>query len=184
MNKIIFMGRLVKDVELRYSQGAKPLAVGRFRIAVPRKKKSENGPEADFFNCVSFGAQAEYISKYMHKGTKVLLTGRVENDSYINKDNVEVYYTSVIVEDIEFAESKSASEGGGTTGATSGTTNAGAPSVNRSNVNAGVGSVNSNTNVNAAGATGNSFTNTGGFGLPDGFMNIPEGIEEEFPFNC
>ena len=82
MNKIILMGRLTKDPEIKYSQGEKPVAIGRFSVAVNKKYKREGGPTADFFNCTAFGRQAEFIEKYLKKGSKVLITARLENNNY------------------------------------------------------------------------------------------------------
>ena len=140
MNKVIMMGRLTRDPEVRYSQGANQTAVGRFSIAVDRRFKREGEPDADFFNCTAFGKQAEFVEKYLHKGTKVVVCGRIQNDNYTNKDGQMVYSVRLMVEEIEFAESKNAA-------------NAGAPAEN------------------------NTASND------NGFMNIPEGIEEDLPFN-
>ena len=102
MNKIILMGRLTKDPEIKYSQGEKPVAIGRFSVAVNKKYKREGGPTADFFNCTAFGRQAEFIEKYLKKGSKVLITARLENNNY-EKDGKTVYDNAIIVEEIEFA---------------------------------------------------------------------------------
>lgn len=149
MNKVILMGRLTRDPEVRYSQGANQTAVARFSIAVDRRFKREGEPDADFFNCTSFGKQAEFVERYLHKGTKVVLSGRVQNDNYTNKDGQMVYSVRIMVDEIEFAESKNAAGGNG---------------------------------------GGNNGGYTGGGSAPaasgagDGFMNIPDGIEEELPF--
>ena len=141
-NKVIMMGRLTRDPEIRYSQNGESLAIARYSIAVDRRIKREGEPTADFFNCTSFGKQAEFVERYLQKGTKVVLSGRLQNDNYTNKDGQAVYATRIIVEDIEFAESKS-----------------------------------SNTQNN-----GDAAPNAGA-GTMDGFMNIPDGIDEELPFN-
>ena len=112
MNKVILMGRLTRDPEVRYSQGASSTAVGRFSIAVDRRFKRDGEPDADFFNCTSFGKQAEFVEKYLKKGTKVAISGRIQNDNY-EKDGVMHYSVQIICDDIEFAESKNASTGGG-----------------------------------------------------------------------
>lgn len=143
MNKVILMGRLTRDPEVRYSQGANQTAVARFSVAVDRRFKREGEPSADFFNCTSFGKQAEFVEKYLHQGTKVVLVGRLQNNNYTNKDGQMVYNMQVLVDEIEFAESKNAS---------SGSTDGG----NRSQVANNYG---------------------------DGFMNIPDGIDEELPFS-
>jgi single-strand DNA-binding protein len=109
MNKVIFMSRLTRDPEVRYSQGQNSMAIASFSIAVNRKFKREGEPDADFFNCTAFGKQAEFVEKYLKQGTKVLITGRVQNDNYTNKEGQKVYGTRIMVEEIEFAESKAAS---------------------------------------------------------------------------
>ncbi|MBQ8983828.1 MAG: single-stranded DNA-binding protein [Lachnospiraceae bacterium] len=113
MNKIILMGRLTRDPEVRYSQGANQTAVARFSLAVDRRFKREGEPDADFFNCTSFGKQAEFAEKYLRQGTKIVVSGRVQNDNYTNKEGQKVYSVQIIVEEIEFAESKNASSGNG-----------------------------------------------------------------------
>ena len=146
------MGRLTRDPEVRYSQGASQTTVARFSIAVDRRFKREGEPDADFFNCTSFGKQAEFVERYLHKGTKVVLSGRVQNDNYTNKDGQMVYSVRIMVDEIEFAESKSASGGGNDSGYNNG----------------GFGG-------------GQNFQTPSG--AVDGFMNIPDGIDEELPFN-
>ncbi len=110
MNKIILCGRLTKDPEIRYSQGANATAVARLSLAVNRKWKREGEPEADFFNCTAFKGQAEFIEKYLRKGSKVLVSGRVQNDNYTNKDGQNVYAVNIMIEEIEFAENKNAGQ--------------------------------------------------------------------------
>ena len=87
MNKVILMGRLTRDPEIRYSQGASQTAVGRFSLAVDRRFKREGQPDADFFNCTTFGKQSEFVEKYLHQGTKVVVTGRIQNDNYTNSND-------------------------------------------------------------------------------------------------
>ena len=140
MNKVIFMGRFTRDPEVRYSQGANPTAIARFTLAVNRRFKRDGEPEADFFNCTAFGKQAEFIERYMRKSVKVVVSGRIENDNYTNKEGQMVYSVKVMIEEIEFAESKA-----------------------------------------AGGNQGNSGYSNMGPG--DGFMNIPDGLDEELPFN-
>ncbi len=140
MNKVIFMGRFTRDPEVRYSQGANPTAIARFTLAVNRRFKRDGEPEADFFNCTAFGKQAEFIERYMRKAVKVVVSGRIENDNYTNKEGQMVYSVKVMIEEIEFAESKA-----------------------------------------AGGNQGNSGYSNMGPG--DGFMNIPDGLDEELPFN-
>ena len=111
MNKVILLGNLTRDPEIKYAQGSNT-AIGRFTIAVSRRFKREGDPEADFFNCTAFGKTAEFVEKYMHKGSKAALVGRVENDNYTNKNGEKVYSVKVIVDEIEFAEKKQ--DGGNT----------------------------------------------------------------------
>lgn len=145
MNKVILMGRLTRDAEIRYSQGENSTAIARFTLAVDRRFHRDNEEQsADFIGCVAFGKTAEFLEKFGHKGTKFVLEGRIQTGSYTNKDGQRVYTTDVIAENVEFAESKS-KDGGS------------APS-------------------NDAGA----FSGQAG---DDGFMNIPDGIDEELPFN-
>ena len=153
MNKVILVGNLTRDPEVRYSQGASQTTVARFSVAVNRSFKRDGEPDADFFNCTAFGKQAEFIERYMQKGTKVALSGRVQNDNYTNKDGQMVYSVRIIVDDIEFASSKSAA------------------SQNESSFNGGYGG---NGGYGAAAPAS---------GAGDGFMNIPDGIDEELPFN-
>lgn len=104
MNKVIMMGRLCRDPEVSSSTSGTTFA--RYSIAVDRKIKTEGQPEADFFTCTSFGKQAEFVEKYLKKGTKIVITGRLQNDSYTNKDGQKVNATKIITEEVEFAESK------------------------------------------------------------------------------
>ena len=147
MNKVILMGRLTRDPEVRYSSGDNQMAIARYSLAVDRRGRREgnDGQTADFINCVAFGRAGEFAEKYFHKGIKVLVTGRIQTGSYTNKDGQKVYTTDVVVEECEFAESKNAA------GENSGFTPSDRPSPS-----------------SAAG---------------DGFMNIPDGIDEELPFN-
>ena len=146
MNRVILMGRLTRDAEIRYSQGESSTAIARFSLAVDRRFRKEGDEQtADFINCVAFNKTAEFMERFGRKGTKFVLEGRIQTGSYTNKDGQRVYTTDVVAENIEFAESKNASGGSDFGGAPS----APAPS----------------------GAAG------------DGFMNIPDGIDEELPFN-
>lgn len=110
MNKVILMGRLTRDPEIRYSQGESSLAVAHYSLAVNRTFKRDGEPDADFINCVAFGRQAEFAEKYFHKGIRVVITGRIQTGSYTNKDGARVYTTDIIVEEQEFAESKATSD--------------------------------------------------------------------------
>ena len=109
MNKVIEIGRLTKDPEIRYSQGASSTCIARYTLAVDRKFKQEGQPTADFINCIAFGKLGEFAEKYLHKGVKIAVTGRIQTGSYKNKDGNTVYTTDVVVEEQEFCESKSQS---------------------------------------------------------------------------
>ena len=146
MNKVILMGRLVRDPEVRYSQGDASTAVARFTLAVDRRFKREGDDQsADFIGCVAFGKTGEFIERYGRKGTKFVVEGRIQTGSYTNRDGQRVYTTDVVVEQVEFAESKASNDNNG-----------GYVPTNR---------------PSPSGAAG------------DGFMNIPDGIDEELPFN-
>ena len=153
MNKIILMGRLTRDPEVRYG-GTSNMAIARFSIAVDRRIRREGQPEADFFNCVAFGKTGEFVEKYLHKGTKVVLDGEMRNNNYESKKHPgeTVYSFEVNVNQIEFAESKSVSQA-----------NAGAPVPQAPQ--------------QAAGQQAEKPQDAG-----DNFMNIPEGIDESLPF--
>ena len=109
MNKVILIGRVVRDAEIRYSQGANTTCVARYTLAVDRKCKQEGQPNADFINCIAFGKLGEFAEKYLHKGVKIAVVGRIQTGSYKNKDGNTVYTTDVVVEEQEFCESKSQS---------------------------------------------------------------------------
>ena len=107
MNKVILVGRLAADPEVRYSQGENSTAIARYRLAVDRKFKRDGEPTADFISCIAFGKSGEFVEKYLHKGMKIAITGRIQTGSYTNKDGQKVYTTDVVVEEHEFCESKS-----------------------------------------------------------------------------
>ena len=138
MNKVILMGRLTRDPDIRVSTGEKSTTVGNFSIAVDRRFKREGQPEADFFNCTTFGKQAEFVEKYLHKGTKVVVVGSLQNNNYTNKDGQQVYSVQIMVDEVEFAESKSSQ---------------------------------------------NAQTQTSPQASSQDFMNIPDGVVEDLPFN-
>lgn len=142
MNKVILMGRLVRDPEVRYSQGENAMAIARYTMAVDRKFKRDGEPNADFINCIAFGKSGEFAEKYLHKGIKILIEGRWQSGSYTNKDGQKVYTNDCVVESCEFAESKNASNA-------------------------------SQSERPQAAPQTDSY----------GFMNIPDGIDEELPFN-
>lgn len=106
MNKVILMGRLTRDPEVRYSQGAQPLAIARYTLAVDRRGSKQGEQSADFINCIAFGKSGEFAEKYLHQGTKIVVTGRIQTGSYTNRDGQKVYTTDVVAEEQEFAESK------------------------------------------------------------------------------
>lgn len=137
MNKVILMGRLTRDPEVRYSQGADSMAIARYTLAVDRRFRREGDQSADFISCVAFGKSAEFAEKYFHQGLKVLVTGRIQTGSYTNKEGRKVYTTDVVIEDQEFAESKAAS---------------------------------------------NTYSPVPAQDTGDGFMNIPDGVEDNIPF--
>ncbi len=145
MNKVILMGRLTRDPEVRYSQGERSMAIARYTLAVDhRGSKDGGGKTADFIPCIAFDRAGELAEKYFYKGIKLVVTGRIQTGSYTNRDGQKVYTTEVVVEEQEFAESK----------------NAAAES-------AGIGQDSQASSVTA-----------------DGFMNIPDGVEDEgLPFN-
>ena len=147
MNKVILMGRLTRDPEVRYTQGEQPMAIARYSLAVDRRfaRNNQEGQQtADFISCVAFGKNGEFAEKYLHKGTKIVVEGRIQTGSYTNNDGVKVYTTDIVVESQEFAESKNAQSGNG--GSEGGYANSQQPQADA-----------------------------------DGFMNIPDGIEE-LPF--
>lgn len=156
MNKVILMGRLTRDPDIRYSAGENSTAVARYTLAVDRRFRRDGEQTADFISCVAFGRTAEFAEKYFHQGIRIVISGRIQTGSYTNRDGVKVYTTDVVVEEQEFAESKSASaENSGGFGGGYRQSPAAAPAPAPA----------------AASASA------------DGFMNIPDGIDEELPFN-
>ncbi len=131
MNKVILMGRLTRDPEVRYTQGDGPAAVARYTLAINRTYKRQGEPDADFINCITFGRSAEFAEKYFRQGLRIIISGRIQTGSYTNRDGAKVYFTNIVVETQEFAESRSSES-----------------------------------------------AETG-----DGFMNIPDGLDEELPFS-
>lgn len=114
MNKVILMGRLTRDPDVRYSQTANgSMAVARYTLAVDRRFKKDGETNADFISCVAFGKVGEFAEKYLHQGTKIVVEGRIQTGSYTNKDGNKVYTTDIYVENCEFAESKATSEQNG-----------------------------------------------------------------------
>lgn len=171
LNKVILMGRLTKDPDIRYSQGEKATCVARFSLAVNRRFKRDGDPEADFINCVAFGKNGEFVEKYLHKGIKIVLVGRIQTGSFTDKNGAKRYTTDIIAEEMSFAESRAAS-----TQATGQQGNAPAP-ANQGGYNAPpAGAPNP---ANAATPPANADNAADPYG---GFMTIPEGLEEELPF--
>ncbi|MEE1114166.1 MAG: single-stranded DNA-binding protein [Eubacterium sp.] len=156
MNKVILMGRLTREPDIRYSQGENSQAIARYTLAVDRRFRREgNEQTADFIGCVAFGRQAEFAEKYLHQGTKLAITGRIQTGSYTRQDGTKVYTTDVVVEEQEFAESKNAAaqNGGGYAQSAPSAPRAAAPARNSAPAES-----------------------------PDGFMNIPDSLDEELPF--
>lgn len=159
MNKAIIMGRLTRDPMVNYTQGENPMAIARFTVAVDRRvrRDANNGEQqtADFISCVAFGRQGEFAEKYLHQGTKICLSGRIQTGSYTNKEGQRVYTTDIVAEEIDFAESKAAaanSAGGYGQGGSYGQQAPSRPTPETAST--------------------------------DGFMNIPDGVEDEgLPFN-
>ena len=148
MNKVILMGRLTRDPEVRYSAGDNSLAIARYTLAVDRRFKRDGEATADFISCVAFGRAAEFAEKYFRQGIKIAISGRIQTGSYTNREGQKVYTTEVVVEDQEFAESKNAA---------SGNSDGGYRPAERPAPSSAIG---------------------------DGFMNIPDGVEDEgLPFN-
>lgn len=164
MNKVILMGRLTRNPDVRYGTGEGAMAVARYTLAVDRRFRRDGGQDADFIGCVAFGRQAEFAEKYLKQGTKIAITGRIQTGSYTNRDGVKVYTTDVVVEDQEFAESKASAanyNGGGF-----------APQDNFQSAPAPMSAPQAPARPNPGSAAG----------AEEGFMAIPEGIEEELPF--
>ena len=158
MNRVILMGRLTRDPEVRYSQGERSMAIARYTLAVDRRgRRGQEGSDqtADFINCVAFDRAGEFAEKYFRQGMRVLVSGRLQTGSYVNKDGQKVYTTDVIVDDQEFADSKGQGGGdsfGGSMGRSGGYQQATRPAPSSA--------------------------------IGDGFMNIPDGVEDEgLPFN-
>ena len=150
MNKVILMGRLTRDPEVRYSAGENALAIARYTLAVDRRFRRDGEATADFINCVAFDRAGEFAEKYFRQGMRVLVSGRIQTGSYTNRDGQKVYTTDIVVDDQEFADSKNASGGN-------------------------------------EGGYGNSYQQSRpapSSAIGDGFMNIPDGVEDEgLPFN-
>lgn len=211
MNQAVLIGRFTRDPEVRYTQGENSMCIANFSLAVDRpyrKNRKEDEPTADFINCVVFGKLAEHVEKYYKKGMKTALTGRIQTRNYTNRDGVKVYVTEIVVEHMEFAESKNASTG----------QNSGAPQQGYGQPQNQGGYQNQQGGYGAPAQGGyqqdgyqqGGYTPQGqpqgGYGAQpqggyqqngyqpqnqggqnggayDGFMNIPDGIDEELPFS-
>lgn len=110
MNKVVLMGRLTRDPDLKFTKGSDPMAVARFTLAVDRRFRKEGEPTADFINCVVFGKSAEFTDRYFRQGMRVCISGRIQTGSYTNRDGQKVYTTDIVVEEQEFAESKASTQ--------------------------------------------------------------------------
>ena len=153
MNKVILMGRLTRDPEIRYANNENNTCIANYTLAVDRRFKRQGDEQtADFIRCVAMGKGGEFAEKYLHQGTKIVVEGRIQTGSYTNRDGQKVYTTEVVVEDQEFAESKASSD-----------------SYAASHPRTEAAPATSMPSPSAASA--------------DGFMNIPDGIDEELPFN-
>lgn len=146
MNKVILMGRLTRDPEVRYSQGAEPIAIARYTLAVDRRGRRDNGEQtADFISCIAFRQKAEFAERYLQQGIKIAIVGHIQTGSYTNREGRKVYTTDVVIDEQEFAESKAHSQ------------------------------------------QNNGYQQEPSCPYPpvngDGFMDIPDGIDEELPFN-
>ena len=164
MNKVILMGRLTREPDIRYSQGENAQAIARYTLAVDRRFRRQDGDQqADFIGCVAFGRQAEFAEKYLHQGTKIAITGRIQTGSYTRNDGTRVYTTDVVVEEQEFAESKNAAAQNGGNSWQPAPAPVPAPAAP----------------APAAPAPASAPADLSA----DGFMNIPDGIDEELPFH-
>ena len=163
MNKVILMGRLTKDPEVRQSQGAEPVTIARYTLAVNRRgRKQEGQQQADFISCVAFGKAGEFAEKYLHKGTKICVSGRIQTGSYTRQDGTKAYTTDVVIEEQEFAESKADS---------------GRAAMDDQMAAMYAGQRSQEGQQDRPGQQGSREN------AMEGFMNIPDGIDEELPFN-
>ena len=155
MNKETLIGRLTNDPDIRYSQGEKSTCVAKFYLAVARKFKREGEADTDFINCVVFGKLAESVEKYLKKGMKIALSGRIQTGSYTNRDGAKIYTTDIVVEEWEFVESNNHKSQQAT----------------------------QNKDTSERSTTQKTYPTTPqNQAYPDGFMSIPDGVEEELPF--
>ncbi|MBQ9157570.1 MAG: single-stranded DNA-binding protein [Eubacterium sp.] len=176
MNKVVLMGRLTRNPDVRYSQGERSTCVARYTLAVNRRFRREGDQDADFISCVAFGRQGEFAEKYLKQGTKIVISGRIQTGSYTNRDGIKVYTTDVVVEEQDFAESKAAA---------SGYAGGGYQQQDAYQPAAGYQSqAPAPAPAPAPAAPQPTMTSrpAPSEAVSDGFMTIPEGIEEELPF--
>lgn len=169
MNKVVLMGRLTKDPDVRQSQGAEPVTIARYTLAVDRRGKKQEGQQADFISCVAFGKAGEFAEKYLHKGTKICVSGRIQTGSYTRQDGTKAYTTDVVIEEQEFAESKADS----------------GRAAMDDQMAAQYGGQGSQQAAGRMGQQDGAGQQQGSWeqSAMDGFLNIPDGIDEELPFN-
>ena len=173
MNKVILMGRLTRDPDIRYSQGERQMAIARYTLAVDRRRSSNANGEntADFIQCVAFDRAAEFAEKYFHQGIKIAVVGHVQNGSYTNRDGQKVYTTEVIIEDQEFAESKAASD-------------ASSANWNRNSASRGAAASQQGGSAPQPAAQNSARPDPSAAAPLDGFMNIPDSVDDDgLPFN-
>lgn len=175
MNRVVLMGRLTRDPEVRQSQGAQPVTIARYTLAVDRRRGKGEEQSADFISCVAFGKAGEFAEKYLHKGSKICISGRIQTGSYTRQDGTKAYTTDVVVDGQEFAESK----GGDSAGRNAMDDQMAAQYGGQgSSQGAGSGQTQQDGKPGQQDAGGSWQQEA-----LDGFMNIPEGIDEELPFN-
>ena len=168
MNRAILLGRLTKDPDIRRSQGAEPVTIARYTLAVDRRGKKQEGQQADFISCVAFGKAGEFAEKYLHKGTKICVSGRIQTGSYTRQDGTKVYTTDVVIEEQEFAESRNSDGAGRNT-----------MDDKMAAMYAGADRQRSQGGQQDGAGQQGSWEQS----AMDGFLNIPDGIDEELPFN-
>lgn len=168
MNKVLLLGHLTKDPDIRQSQGAEPVTIARYTLAVDRRARKQDGQQADFISCVAFGKAGEFAEKYLHKGTKICVSGRIQTGSYTRQDGTKAYTTDVVIEEQEFAESKA--------------------DAGRSAMDDQMAAQYSGQRSQQAAGRMGQQDGAGQQGsweqsAMEGFLNIPDGIDEELPFN-
>ena len=170
MNRAILLGRLTKDPDVRRSQGAEPVTIARYTLAVDRRQKKQEGQQADFISCVAFGKAGEFAEKYLHKGTKICVSGHIQTGSYTRQDGTKAYTTDVVIEEQEFAESRNSDSTGRNT-----MDDQMAAQYSGKGSQQAAGRMRQQEGAEQQGSWEQSAM--------EGFMNIPDGIDEELPFN-